>query len=86
MTIVNDIWGQDPERGHIRDVQVEDITVCGRAMPPSRLAGFDAEHAIHGVAFRNVRRAGQPPAADAQALRLTRNAHVHGLTIEAGRA
>ncbi len=45
----------DAERGWIRDVHVENIAVTAPAMPPSRLTGCDAEHAVEGVTITNLR-------------------------------
>lgn len=85
MGIVSDVWGTDKERGRIRNILVEHVAVDGAVLPASELAGFDAEHTIEGVTFRNVRRRGQPPVTDAKTLGLTTNAFVSGVTIACDR-
>lgn len=80
--IGQDVWGKDKQFGKVRDVKVEDVTVHGPRMHASSIRGADAEHDVRGVTLRHIRLAGQPPAADAAALRLTTNAHVGDLKIE----
>jgi len=79
LVITQDCWGHDPERGRIRNVTLDGVTVQGRSLPPSEMIGLDAEHDIRGVTFRNVRLAAQAPVADAVALRLQANEHVRDL-------
>jgi hypothetical protein len=82
MGIVGDVWGKDATRGNVRDVTVDGVTVDAGPLPPSELAGFDAEHTIDGVTFRGVRVRGQPPAASHADLALTTNAFVHNVRVE----
>ncbi len=74
--ILRDCWGHDPERGRIRNVLVDGITLYGKTMPPSELIGADTKHDIRGVTFRGIRLAGQPPVADVSGLALKTNAFV----------
>lgn len=84
-TIQKDCWGKDPERGRIRNVQVDGVTLYGKAMLPSELNGADAKHDIRGVNFRNIRLAGQPPADDVAGLALKTNAFVREVTCSPSR-
>jgi hypothetical protein len=82
LCIAEDCWGHDPERGHIQDVLVEDAVIHGPRLLASELIGCDAEHGIRGVTFRNIRRAGDPPATDAESLRLEKVEFAEGVVIE----
>lgn len=55
MVITQDVWGHDTERGRIRDVRVQNVTVHGSRMLSSELLGLDAEHDIRNVVLRDVR-------------------------------
>ena len=81
--ISKDVWGKDEERGRIRDVTVDGVTVYGRVLPASELLGADAEHDIRGVSLKRIRLAGQPPVTAADALRLKQNEFVRDLSISA---
>ncbi len=47
------VWTRDAERGHIRGVTFEDIRASGEPCT-IQLVGYDADHAIENVEFRNV--------------------------------
>lgn len=83
MAIVEDCWGTDPERGHIRDITFENITQYGDHLLACEITGHDAEHGIDNVTLRNIHLAGQPPVSDIAALPLQLVEHVRGLHIEA---
>lgn len=71
------IWSKEPERGHIYDVLFERIH--GPATGPKiELQGFDAEHAIENVTFRDVTLGGKAIAAPA----VIANGFVRNVTIE----
>jgi hypothetical protein len=78
--ITTDMWGHDKERGHIRDIVFERITIDG-ALLPSELLGFDADHTVENVRLRGIRLRGQPAATTAAALNLRTNAFVRGLEV-----
>jgi len=82
LAIVRDVWGNDPEPGHIRGVSVENVNVTGERLPTSEILGFNDEHAVENVRIRGVRLRGCSPAADAAALGLRVNAHVRDIRIE----
>lgn len=82
LAVVEDVWGNDPERGRIRDVSVEGVTVHGDRMLCSQITGLDDEHNIAGVNFLGVRLAGHPLAADAASLRLERIEHAEDVRIK----
>ncbi len=84
MTIGADVWGKDPERGRIRDVTVERVTLHHDRFYASELSGADADHDIRGLTLRDIRLAGQPPATDLDALHLRLNAFVTDLTVTEG--
>ncbi len=48
------MWSKDEQVGDILDVLLEDVTAFG-CEPESVLEGYDAEHQVRGVTFRNVR-------------------------------
>ena len=75
IVIRRNFYSQDKERGNVRDVLFQDISVIGRIAPPSNLHGFDAEHTVKSVSFQNVR-FGKRPILDASAMRLTLGPHV----------
>jgi hypothetical protein len=50
-----DMWGHDPNRGHVNGVVFRNITVTGGSNPVSRLTGFDGDHLIENVTFANLR-------------------------------
>jgi hypothetical protein len=81
--ITKDVWGHDAERGRIRNILIDGVTLHGKAIPPSQLIGIDAEHDIRGVTFRNIRLAGQDPVTDLAGLALQTNAFASGVTCEA---
>jgi hypothetical protein len=78
--IQQDCWGHDAERGKIRNVLVDGVTLYGKTVPSSELFGADAGHDIRGVAFHNIRLAGQAPIADLAGLSLKTNAFVSEVT------
>jgi hypothetical protein len=82
--IVEDCWGHDTERGRIRNVLLDGVTVYGARLPASELHGVDENHDIRGVTFRNVCLAGSPPITDIAALRITRNEFVRDVRMSSG--
>ncbi len=85
-TIQQDCWGHDAERGRVRNVLIDGVTLYGKKVPPSELYGADAAHDIRGVAFRNIRVVGQPPVADLAGLSLKKNGFVSDVTCRAAPA
>lgn len=77
--IKKSIWSDDKERGRIRDILFQDITVAGNKNPPSHLFGCDAEHA--NILFKNVALAGRP-IANAEAYPLKIGKHVSDVRFE----
>jgi len=75
-TIQQDCWGHDAERGRVRNVLIDGVTLYGKTVPHSELFGADAGHDIRGVAFRNIHLAGQKPITDLAELSLNKNAFV----------
>ncbi len=81
MAIVQDCWGNDGKAGLIRDVTVDGVVVHGERMPISDMYGFDADHDIRGVTFRNIRLGGKA-VTDAAGLGLQKNEHVKDVRVE----
>ncbi|GHV16620.1 hypothetical protein FACS189425_01250 [Clostridia bacterium] len=55
LTIAPSTWNSTKERGTIRNVSFEDITVLGGTrVPPIRVSGYDEEHDIRGVTIKNL--------------------------------
>lgn len=83
MVIVQDCWGNDPDRGQIRNVTLDGITVHGSSFLASEMFGLDKDHNIQNVTFRNIRLAGQSPVTDAKGMCLEQNAFVSDVRISA---
>jgi hypothetical protein len=69
-------WSSDNERGHIDNITFQNIRAVG-LHPSSDLNGFDAQHEIDDVVFKNIVINGQPltPA------NVHQNAFVHGIQM-----
>ena len=59
LEIIKGECSYDDVRGHIEDIQFQDIEVTANGVPPSRLHGFDAEHLVQRVSIENLRINGQ---------------------------
>jgi len=57
--IGKDMWGHDPERGHIDGVTFRNVSVVGGPFPGSELSGADATHLVENVTFDHLRIHGQ---------------------------
>ena len=74
-------YSQDEDRGTVRDIVFQDITVLSRRQPPSSFRGFDAEHTIEGVTIQNLR-FNDRPVRDAADAGLTIGPHVRGVQFQ----
>lgn len=83
--VTADVWGHDPERGRIRSVRIDGVTVYGTELPPVELRGADAAHDIRGIVFSNVRLAGRPPIETLAALHIEQNSFVSDVRLEGER-
>jgi len=81
MKIQSDVWGHDAERGHIRDILVEHVTVDGNQLPGSEFFGADATHAIENITLRDIHLRGDPPFTDVASLGVITNKFVHDLWV-----
>ena len=81
VVIGSDMWGTDPERGHIRGVRFKDVCVAGPRVPPSEIAGFDADHRVEYVVFENLRIHGKTIRSAAEG-KITINAHTKNIRFE----
>jgi hypothetical protein len=79
-----DMWGNDKERGHIRNVAFRDIQVTGTMVPVCKLAGFDAGHAVEDVTIERLRVRGVP-VGDAATAKLQTNQHVRNVRFVGSR-
>ena len=52
--VSNGNWSTTRERGQIRDITIENVTVLDGAQVGSRIAGYDETHTVSGVHFKNV--------------------------------
>ncbi len=84
MVVQSDVWGNDPQRGNIRDILIENVAVDGAAIPPSEFFGADQQHGIEKVVLRNIHLRDHSPATDAQDLGIVTNPFVRGLVVESG--
>lgn len=73
--IAKNPYSQDAERGRVRDITYQNITVTGRRTPRSSFTGLDAQHTVQGVTIENLRFNGQP-AKNAAEANLTLGANV----------
>jgi len=53
LTIVKDAYRPDQNRGKIRDIVFKNIQIKSRAVAPSAIVGFDAQHLVENVRFDN---------------------------------
>lgn len=70
------VWSRDAERGHIAGVIFENIAAAS-GPAAIKLQGFDADHRVEQVNFRNVTRSGRP----LQSTDVNRNAFVQDVTV-----
>jgi polygalacturonase len=84
--ITKDVWGHDEERGHIRNVTIDGLVVYGDRWWPSIVKGYDADHIVDGLLWRDCRLAGQPPFRDLAPLHINSNEHVRDMRIESATA
>ncbi|WP_310604931.1 glycosyl hydrolase family 28 protein [Anaerosporobacter sp.] len=47
-------WSATRERGHIKDIVIENVNVLSGKNAPSRIKGFDDTHTIDGVTIKNL--------------------------------
>jgi len=80
LDIVQDVWGKDDRRGHIRGVTFRDVAISGTDIPPVLIAGFDAEHRVQGVLFENVT-INSRPVVSAKDHIFRMNEHVEDVTV-----
>lgn len=52
-------WATTKERGNIRDILIENVTVLDGKFNESRISGYDSEHTVSGVIIRNLTILGQ---------------------------
>jgi hypothetical protein len=79
------VWSKEPDRGHIDDITFSNITSVAPTRPgsaPAELVGFDDQHAIHDVQFRDVLIGDQPMTMN----QVKQNAFVQGVVINAAPA
>ena len=74
-------YSQDAERGHIRDVTIEDIQIVGGQLGGIAITGYDAEHRVEEVSVSGITYLGEPLLTFPQEL-LTLNAHTANIRYE----
>lgn len=74
-------YSQDAERGHIRNVQLENIQIVGGDLGGIAITGYDAEHLVQDVSISGITYLGEPLAALPPEL-LTLNAHTANIRYE----
>ena len=84
LDIVQDVWGKDDRRGHIRGITFRDIDIAGVNVPPVLIAGFNADHRVEDVAFENVVVNGKPLASPDDHI-FHANEHVKGIVVRVRR-
>ena len=78
IVIAKNPYSQDAERGSVRDITFQGISVAGRRAPRSYFAGLDARHKVEGVTIDNLRFNGKP-AQNAGEAGLAAGPHVDGI-------
>lgn len=74
-------WSTTPDRGHIKDVTVENVKVLSGKAAPSRIIGFDKEHAIENIKIKGLNILGKD-IKSAENANLTTNDYVSNLVIQ----
>ena len=60
MWINKAVWSSSADRGHIRDVLIQDVDARNVRRPVIQMLGYDAEHLVENVTLENVRINGSP--------------------------
>lgn len=81
MSIQADCWGKDTERGRIRDIILDGLTVEGKSLPPSEFFGADEKHLVENISLRGIRLNGKA-VIDTSSLGIKTNNFVKGLQVE----
>lgn len=74
-------YSQDAERGHIRDVTIEDIQIVGGQLGGIAITGYDAEHRVEEVSVSGITYLGESLLTFPQEL-LTLKAHTANIRYE----
>jgi len=59
LTTTKSQWSQSKERGNIRDVLIENVTVLSGKVPAVRIFAFNKEHTLDRITIRNLTLMGQ---------------------------
>jgi len=85
IAIVQDVWGKDDRRGHVRDITFRDIAIAGKDVPSVTIKGFDVDHCVEDVSFENLKVNGLPVvSSDDQQFHC--NEHVRNINVWKGKA
>ncbi|MCR5753245.1 MAG: hypothetical protein K6G30_00310, partial [Acetatifactor sp.] len=57
--VQNGNWSSTAQRGQIRNITLENINIMEGAENVSRITGYDADHTVENVVFRNLKMFGQ---------------------------
>lgn len=52
--VVSSAWSTTAQRGSIKDITIDGVTVLKGKTPPSSISGYDAEHMIENVTIKNL--------------------------------
>ncbi|MHB8953604.1 MAG: glycosyl hydrolase family 28 protein [Pirellulaceae bacterium] len=85
IVIRKNFYSKDEDRGTVRDILFQDITVLSRLQPASSFRGFDPEHTVEGVTIRNLR-FNDRAVCDATEAHLTVGPHVRDVQFSAAAA
>jgi hypothetical protein len=67
VAVASDMWGTDPQRGHIKGIVFHNVAVSGTALPPSEILGVDADHRVEDVRISGLTHNGKPVLTPAEA-------------------
>lgn len=79
--IMSSSWSSTRERGHIRDILIENVAVLGGKTPPVSIKGYDENHTVENVIIRGLTIKGQIISA-LEDLEFQTNQYTSGIILE----
>lgn len=79
--IMSSSWSSTRERGHIRDILIENVIVLDGKTPPVSIKGYDEEHTVENVTIRGLTVKGQS-IRSLEGLEFQTNQYTSGIILE----